>query len=106
MPARDPLSDDAIDAALTGLDGWRRQPAAPAAQPPVPQRIVWEHTFPDFRTAWAFLTRVAFLAEEMDHHPEITNVYGDVRLALSTHDAGDRVTDTDLAFARRVTEAA
>ena len=96
MPARTPLSDDAIDAALSGLDGWRRQSE--------PQRIVWERAFPDFQTAFAFLTRVAFVAESMDHHPEIRNVYGDVRLALSTHDAGDRVTDTDLAFARRVTE--
>ena len=96
MPARDPLSDDAIDAALTGLDGWRRQ-----SEPP---RIVWERSFADFQTAWAFLTRVAFVAEDLDHHPEIANVYGDVRLALSTHDADDRVTDTDLAFARRVAE--
>ena len=94
MPARDPLSDDQIDAALVGLDGWRRQPE--------PQRLVWEHTFPDFQAAFAFLLRVAFVAEAMDHHPEITNVYGDVRLALSTHDAGDRVTETDLELARRV----
>ena len=94
MPARDPLSDDAIDAALAGLPGWRHQSS--------PQRIVWEHSFPDFQTAFAFLTRVAFVAEGMDHHPEITNVYGDVRLALSTHDAGDRVTDTDLAFASAI----
>lgn len=102
MPARSPLADDQIDAALDGLAGWRRQPAAPDAQPPVPQRIVWERTFDDFQTAFAFLTRVAFLAESMDHHPEITNVYGDVRLALSTHDADDRVTDTDLELARRI----
>ena len=94
MPSRDPLSADQIDAALP--DGWRRQSE--------PERIVWERSFPDFQTAWAFLTRVAFVAEGLDHHPEMTNVYGDVRLALSTHDAGDRVTDTDLAFARRVNE--
>lgn len=96
MPARTPLSDDAIEAALADLDGWTLQAS--------PQRIVWGRSFADFQTAFAFLTRIAFVAESMDHHPEITNVYGDVRLALSTHDAGDRVTDTDLAFARRVTE--
>ncbi len=94
MPARTPLSDDQVDAALGGLAGWRRQSE--------PQRVVWERTFPDFQAAFAFLTRVAFLAEAMDHHPEITNVYGDVRLALSTHDAGDRVTETDLELARRI----
>ena len=98
MPARDPLSDDAIDQALSDLPDWRRQSE--------PQRIVWERSFPDFQAAFAFLTRVAFVAEDLDHHPEIANVYGDVTLALSTHDAGDRVTDTDLAFARRVTEIA
>ena len=106
MPARDPLPDDAIDRALADLPGWRRQPASADARPPVPQRIIWQRSFPDFQTAFAFLTRVAFVAEDMDHHPEIANVYGDVSLALSTHDAGDRVTDTDLAFARRVTEIA
>ena len=102
MPARDPLPADQIEEALADLDGWRYA----AASDDRPERIVWGHQFPDFTAAWAFLTRVAFLAEAMDHHPEITNVYGDVRLALSTHDAGDRVTDTDLAFARRVTEIA
>lgn len=94
MPARDPLSDDAIDGALP--DGWRRQSAGAG------NAIVAEFAFDDFRTAWAFLTRVAFEAEGMDHHPEITNVYGTVRLALATHDAGDRVTETDLALARRI----
>ncbi len=106
MPAREPLSDDAIESALADLPDWRHQPASPDAQPPAGQRIVWERSFPDFQTAFAFLTRVAFVAEDLDHHPEITNVYGDVALALSTHDADDRVTDTDLAFARRVTEIA
>ncbi len=94
MPDRTPLSDDAIEAGLADLGDWTKQAE--------PQRLVWERSFPDFQTAFAFLTRVAFLAEGMDHHPEITNVYGDVRLALSTHDAGDRVTDTDLELARRI----
>ena len=94
MPTRAPLSDDQVDAALADLAGWRRQ-----SEPP---RIAWEHSFDGFPAAFAFLTRVAFLAEAMDHHPEITNVYGDVRLALSTHDAGDRVTETDLELARRI----
>ena len=40
----------------------------------------------------------------MDHHPEIANVYDRVSLALSTHDAGNRVTETDLTFASRVNE--
>ncbi|MBQ89793.1 MAG: pterin-4-alpha-carbinolamine dehydratase [Acidimicrobiaceae bacterium] len=96
MPARTPLSDDAIDAALP--EGWRREGGAAS------NRVVRDFAFPDFRAAFAFLTRVAFEAEAMDHHPEIRNVYGDVSLALATHDAGDRVTDTDLQFASRVNE--
>ena len=94
MPARTPLSDDALDAALP--DGWRREATDGG------NRVVRDFAFDDFRAAWAFLTRVAFEAEALDHHPEITNVYDRVTLALSTHDAGDRVTETDLALARRI----
>ena len=92
MPARDPLSDDALDAALADVEGWARDG----------QTIARTFSFGDFREAFAFLTRVAFEAEAMDHHPEIRNVYDTVRLALSTHDAGNRVTETDLALARRI----
>ena len=94
MPARTPLSDDAIDAALP--DGWRREASGDG------NRIVRELSFDDFRAAFAFLTRVAFEAEAMDHHPEITNVYDSVTLALNTHDADGRVTETDLELARRI----
>lgn len=96
MPARDPLSDAAVDGALSDLAGWRRQSGEGGS------RIERTFEFGDFREAFAFLTRVAFEAEGMDHHPEITNVYNTVRLALSTHDAGNRVTETDLALARRI----
>lgn len=94
MPSRDPLSDAQIDAALPA--GWRRQSDGDGS------RIVRDLSFSDFREAFAFLTRVAFEAEAMDHHPEITNVYDRVTLSLSTHDAGNRVTETDLALARRI----
>lgn len=92
MPGRTPLSDDAIADALAGLDGWALDA----------DRLVRTWAFGSFREAFAFLTRVAFEAEAMDHHPEITNVYGRVTLALATHDAGNRVTDTDVALARRL----
>ena len=96
MPARDPLSDAQIDAALP--DGWRRQSGEGESL------IERDFEFADFREAFAFLVRVAFVAESMDHHPEIANVYNHVSLALSTHDAGNRVTETDLAFASHVNE--
>lgn len=96
MPDRDPLSDAQIDADLP--DGWSRRSDDEG------NRIERSFEFGDFREAFAFLTRVAFEAEGMDHHPEIANVYNSVHLALSTHDAGDRVTETDLTLARRIND--
>ena len=94
MPARDPLPDDRIEAALP--EGWRLQPGT------VGNRITKEYTFSNFRTAMGFIVRVGFEAEAMDHHPELFNVYDRVAIALTTHDAGDRVTETDLELARHI----
>lgn len=55
--------------------------------------------FKDFSQAFAFMTRVALAAEKMDHHPLWTNVYNKVEIWLSTHDAGDVVTDKDRKLA-------
>lgn len=52
-------------------------------------------TFADFSEAFAFMIRVALIAEKMDHHPFWTNVYNKVTIELSTHDAGDTVTEKD-----------
>ena len=51
--------------------------------------------FKNFSEAFAFMTRVAIEAEKMNHHPLWTNVYNKVEIWLSTHDAGDIVTDKD-----------
>ena len=56
-------------------------------------------TFKDFVHAFAFMTRVAFIAEKMNHHPEWTNVWNKVSVSLSTHDAGDIVTEKDRKLA-------
>ncbi len=58
--------------------------------------------FPDFKTAFAFMTVVADAAEEMDHHPEWSNVYNVVRFELYTHDAGNTVTIRDHKLAQRI----
>jgi 4a-hydroxytetrahydrobiopterin dehydratase len=58
--------------------------------------------FASFREAFSFMTRVAFEAEAMDHHPDWTNVYNRVTVRLSTHDAGGRVTAKDLELARKI----
>ena len=60
-----------------------------------------EWAFPDFAQAWAFMTRVALLAERVDHHPEWRNVYGRVRIRLTTHDAGG-ITQRDLDMATEI----
>lgn len=54
--------------------------------------------FPDFKTAFAFMTATALKAEQMDHHPEWFNVYARVDVVLSTHDAKG-VTERDMILA-------
>jgi 4a-hydroxytetrahydrobiopterin dehydratase len=58
--------------------------------------------FKNFSEAFAFMTRVALQAEKMDHHPLWTNVYNTVEMWLSTHDAGDMVTDKDRQLAKKI----
>ena len=85
------------EAATAQLDGWRAQDGRDA--------IVKTFTFADFNQAFGWMTRVALLADRMDHHPEWSNVYNRVEVLLSTHDA-DGVTGLDLAMARFMDEAA
>lgn len=61
--------------------------------------------FADFLTAFSFMTRVALEAHRLDHHPEWTNVYGRVRIVLTTHDEGNTVTDLDRQLAARIDAA-
>ena len=58
--------------------------------------------FKDFSEAFAFMTRVALVAEKMNHHPKWTNVWNTVEVWLSTHDAGDVVTDKDRKLADKI----
>ncbi|MDE2995931.1 MAG: 4a-hydroxytetrahydrobiopterin dehydratase [Bacteroidota bacterium] len=90
--SRKPLSDDAIQAGLAELDGWELDDDAI-------QRLF---EFRSFREAMSFMVRIGFEAEDMDHHPELSNVYNRVHVALSTHDAGNKVTELDLELARRI----
>jgi 4a-hydroxytetrahydrobiopterin dehydratase len=61
--------------------------------------------FPDFNSAWGFMSRVALQAEKLDHHPEWSNVYGTVDITLSTHDC-DGLSERDIALARFIDGAA
>jgi 4a-hydroxytetrahydrobiopterin dehydratase len=58
--------------------------------------------FKDFSEAFAFMTRVALAAEKMDHHPEWKNTYNTVDIWLSTHDAGDVVTEKDQKLSKKI----
>ncbi len=58
--------------------------------------------FKDFSEAFSFMTRVALAAEKMNHHPKWTNVWNTVEVWLSTHDAGDVVTEKDRKLAEKI----
>jgi 4a-hydroxytetrahydrobiopterin dehydratase len=85
-----PLTGNAREAALTGLDGWQSVDGRDA--------IRKTFVFGDFNEAFGFMTRVALVAEKMDHHPEWSNVYKTVEVTLSSHDAGG-VTERDIRLA-------
>jgi 4a-hydroxytetrahydrobiopterin dehydratase len=79
------------DAAIAQLSGWIAVDGRDA--------IFKSYKFADFKTAFAFMTRVALKAEQLHHHPEWFNVHARVDITLATHDA-DGVTDLDLELAR------
>ena len=86
------------EAALAKLPGWSRAPGEREA-------IARTYRFADFNIAFAFMTRAAIRAEQLDHHPEWFNVYNRVEVLLTTHDA-DGVTELDLTMAGFMDEAA
>lgn len=63
-----------------------------------------EFEFADFSEAFAFMTRVAFLAERADHHPDWSNSWNRVSISLTTHDAGNVVTTSDRELAAAIDE--
>ena len=87
-----------LDAVLKDLPHWRAEPGDRSA-------IRRDPKFADFNAAFGFMSRVALLAEKMDHHPEWSNVYNRVEVLLTTHDASG-VTDKDVRMARFIDEAA
>ena len=88
---RERLSEEQIVAALADLSGWQLADG----------KLHRDFKFPDFITAFGFMTQAAFNAEAMNHHPEWFNVYGRVSVDLTTHDAGG-LTDLDVELASRM----
>ena len=68
----------------------------------VDNRLTRTFKFKDFSEAFGFMTRVALIAEKMDHHPTWTNTWNSVSFELSTHDAGNKVTDRDRKLAEAI----
>ena len=58
--------------------------------------------FLDFTEAFAFMTQVALIAEKLNHHPEWSNVYNRVTITLTTHDAGNTITEKDKLLAQKI----
>lgn len=91
MAERMVLSPEDLNRALHTLKGWSV----------LNGKLHRELTFKDFSEAFGFMTRVAFLAERLNHHPEWFNVYSRVAIDLTTHDAGG-ISAKDVEFARSV----
>ena len=90
MP-RAKLSNEQIEQHLRALPGWSLMAG----------KLHRELAFPDFVRAFGFMTRLALVAERMNHHPEWSNVYGRVVIDLTTHDAGG-ISELDFELARQV----
>lgn len=95
MARPQPLTDTQIATALEQLPGWAHADG----------RLRRTFVFTDFVAAFTFMTRVAFTAERMGHHPDWTNVWSRVDVSLWTHDCGG-ITTLDLDLARAMDLAA
>jgi 4a-hydroxytetrahydrobiopterin dehydratase len=87
------LSGETRKQALSALKGWSEAKDGDA--------LTKTFTFKDFNEAFGFMSRVALVAEKMDHHPEWSNVYKTVAVTLSTHDAGG-LTELDMKLAKAI----
>ncbi len=87
----DKLNDESIDGWLESRKGWKRSGKA----------LIKSFNFPSFRNAIVFVNRVASLADDLDHHPDIDVRYTTISLSLTTHSA-DGLTEKDLNLAEKI----
>lgn len=85
------LTGDEIELSLSQLAGWQATDG----------RLRREYHFRDFVDAWGFMTSAALIIQQMDHHPNWSNVYGTVNIELWTHDAGG-ITRRDVELAQKM----
>lgn len=86
------LSDEEIDDAVAGLDGWAV----------VDGKLRREFKFADFTEAFGFMTKVAIEANTLWHHPEFYNVWNKVVIDLVTHEADDSISNLDVELAAKI----
>lgn len=89
------LTDNVLTQNLAGLEGWLLNDDKTA--------ISRSFRFRDFNAAFGFMSRIALMAERLDHHPEWSNVYNRVDITLSTHDVGG-LSDKDMVLARFIND--
>ena len=89
------LSEEEVTSRVDSLHGWSLETKD--------GRLIRDFAFKDFKGALDFLNRVGALVEELDHHPEIYNVYNQVSLALMTHSV-DGISEIDIELAKRINE--
>ena len=88
---RQKLSADQVTSALAGLDGWGTNGS----------EIAKTYEFPTYKDGLVFACAVGYIADSMDHHPDLTIGYRRVAVALSTHDSGG-ITEFDIRLANRI----
>ena len=88
----DALAPDAIQSAVSDLDGWSYGE----------NKLTKTFEFKTFPEAISFIVRIAFEAQAMNHHPTLTNTYNTVDVTLNTHDAGGKVTQSDVDLATKI----
>ena len=90
------LSTKKRQEALKTLRGWKKTKGRNA--------IEKDFIFKDFKVAFSWMTKIALIAEKMDHHPEWFNVYNKVEVKLSTHDSGG-ITELDVTMAKEMNKS-
>ena len=88
-----PMTEFEIQSRMSSVEGWAYSDNA----------IHTNLEFNDFKDAFSVMTRIAFEAEKMNHHPDWSNVYNTLSISLSTHDAGG-VTEKDFTLAKIIDE--
>ncbi len=86
------LSETEIHKAMINLPAWKF----------IDNKICKEFKFNDFRDAITFIVRISFEAEQLNHHPELSNLYNRVSIFLNTHEAGGKVTAKDIELATKI----